>query len=1064
MFAGSDNKKNESVVSKAQAARQQRAEERAKEKAALKIQAWTRRVVCVSKLRKQIREEFDAFLEEESSSSKTSAITVFHKIRRFLFIFQDKYDAKRLVSLCRIILSSMEQNNPKVWYISVALSQDLILLWIQQVKNILWHCCRLMRKLKPHIGNDSKEIIIYLNMLITLTDCSKWKILTAKGGDALKPSFQQLCSNILGFLNTKGFYPVLKDLLMNGLARSSPSLKVVPLTAATTLSLRSLVLSQFSENLCSLFILNILSVPGLVLHLSSIAPEMLKRFQSIMLFSKVIDFMKSEQRSRITYNSLECGYSLCLLANIVSLSQLGDEALKQNLRDFIVVVSRVLLYCQSYVAKKQSSLTNWHPLLGWFKQNTDQRLNDSIPHVTKQLQILWHRSTVQLLFEDLKAVTDLDKEAQSREQNRKDSKSLWSLFGSLQRGNRSSIKVSQSQVELVSNVCVMYQTMVTTFSLIRLDILTGLSYQEEFLVRLWRFFVLIGNNGGPELVLNSITRSGVNCSHALQSTLTLFFDCCGHLLPIVDDQEMYEQQKPFSLDDLVHMSTFLNKLVFKLYWNEITDENKPQSVSAETLLNSGHSLLMILYDRDCRRSFTPPNHWLIKEVKSNTFRAELAEGRRRACVILQKIPHVMPHIERVQLFRECVAKDKEVLGITRPNDDFVPQGTLITVRRNRLLEDGYDQLSKLSPKVLKGVIRVRFINEQGLPEAGIDQDGVFKEFLEETIKKAFDPGLNLFKTTTGDEQRLYPSSTSFVHDNHLNLFEFIGKMLGKAVYEGIVVEVPFASFFLNHVLGHQHSSMYSSIDELPSLDQELYKSLTFIKNYDGDIRDLDLSFAFEEDVLGKVVTHELKPGGSVIPVTNENKISYVHLMANYRMRLQHHNQTKSFIRGFKSIVRSDWLRMFSAPELQRLISGDNAALDLSDLRKHSRYYGGYHSGHRVVVWLWEILEKDFNDKEKSQFLKFVTSCSKPPLLGFEHLEPPFSVRCVECSDDEDDGDTVGSVIRGFLNIRRRREPVGRLPTASTCFNLLKLPNYHKKSTLKEKLRYSIQCNAGFELS
>ena len=33
-------------------------------------------------------------------------------------------------------------------------------------------------------------------------------------------------------------------------------------------------------------------------------------------------------------------------------------------------------------------------------------------------------------------------------------------------------------------------------------------------------------------------------------------------------------------------------------------------------------------------------------------------------------------------------------------------------------------------------------------------------------------------------------------------------------------------------------------------------------------------------------------------------------------------------------------------------------------------------------------------------LQFVTSCSKPPLLGFAHLEPPFSVRCVECNDDE----------------------------------------------------------------
>ena len=62
------------------------------------------------------------------------------------------------------------------------------------------------------------------------------------------------------------------------------------------------------------------------------------------------------------------------------------------------------------------------------------------------------------------------------------------------------------------------------------------------------------------------------------------------------------------------------------------------------------------------------------------------------------------------------------------------------------------------------------------------------------------------------------------------------------------------------------------------------------------------------------------------------RISYVHVMAHYRMCVQIREQTAAFIRGFKTIVRPDWLQMFSGPELQRLISGDSAALDLSDLR------------------------------------------------------------------------------------------------------------------------------------
>jgi ubiquitin-protein ligase E3 C len=40
----------------------------------------------------------------------------------------------------------------------------------------------------------------------------------------------------------------------------------------------------------------------------------------------------------------------------------------------------------------------------------------------------------------------------------------------------------------------------------------------------------------------------------------------------------------------------------------------------------------------------------------------------------------------------------------------------------------------------------------------------------------------------------------------------------------------------------------------------------------------------------------------------------------------------------------------------------------------------------------------------------------------------------------------------------------RLPTASTCLNLLKLPQFKDEDTLKDKLLYAIQSGAGFELS
>lgn len=76
-------------------------------------------------------------------------------------------------------------------------------------------------------------------------------------------------------------------------------------------------------------------------------------------------------------------------------------------------------------------------------------------------------------------------------------------------------------------------------------------------------------------------------------------------------------------------------------------------------------------------------------------------------------------------------------------------------------------------------------------------------------------------------------------------------------------------------MGQQHQALYSSMDELPSLDRELYRSLTYIKHHDEDIEDLDLTFSVDEECLGRLITHELVPGGRAVPVTNENKLVFI---------------------------------------------------------------------------------------------------------------------------------------------------------------------------------------------
>lgn len=59
-----------------------------------------------------------------------------------------------------------------------------------------------------------------------------------------------------------------------------------------------------------------------------------------------------------------------------------------------------------------------------------------------------------------------------------------------------------------------------------------------------------------------------------------------------------------------------------------------------------------------------------------------------------------------------------------------------------------------------------------------------------------------------------------------------------------------------------------------------------MQNYEGNARDLALDFTVTEELFGKHSTVELRPGGADIPVTNENKLQYVHAMADYKLNRQ----------------------------------------------------------------------------------------------------------------------------------------------------------------------------------
>uniref|UniRef100_A0A182P9B5 Ubiquitin-protein ligase E3C n=1 Tax=Anopheles epiroticus TaxID=199890 RepID=A0A182P9B5_9DIPT len=497
-----------------------------------------------------------------------------------------------------------------------------------------------------------------------------------------------------------------------------------------------------------------------------------------------------------------------------------------------------------------------------------------------------------------------------------------------------------------------------------------------------------------------------------------------------------------------------------------TDRNQPYEQNRQVwphLLKVCVSLLRQIHTRDLRRCFCPEGHWTAQNLNlplDKPTDLHLSRGSRRgprpfqpirdftrediedgpplstkqirSITILREIPFVVPFNTRVGVFQGLVAADK-----LRTQGDLQAflQGPsiLLTVRRSHLYEDAFDKLSPANEPDLRPKLRIEMVNSVGLREAGIDGGGVFREFLSELIKLAFDPHRGFFMITK--DNMLYPNPcVGKIVEDFQRHYYFIGRILGKALYENLLVELPLAEFFLSKLAG-KHSDV--DVHQLASLDPILYRNLMSLKAYEGDVADLGLDFTIVCDALGETKVEELKPNGANIIVNSTNRIEYIQLMADFKLNQQIRAQCAAFRQGLANVLPIEWLYMFSNKELQVLISGAEIPVDVNDLRQHTRYGGDFSLEHHTIQLFWKVVEQ-FDDIQRRLLLKFVTSCSRPPLLGFKDLDPPFII--------QNAGDT------------------DRLPSASTCMNLLKLPAFEEEDVLREKLLYAIQSGAGFELS
>jgi E3 ubiquitin-protein ligase HUWE1 len=334
-------------------------------------------------------------------------------------------------------------------------------------------------------------------------------------------------------------------------------------------------------------------------------------------------------------------------------------------------------------------------------------------------------------------------------------------------------------------------------------------------------------------------------------------------------------------------------------------------------------------------------------------RPALLEGTLSALIrVLPLRTHLLFDNKRVYFFSQLHKRTVNIRG---------RRGIHIQVRRGQIFEDSFHQLRDRHKEDLRGRLQVSFHGEEG-----IDAGGLTREWYLTLSREIFNPNYALFSPV--DAATFQPNPLSFINTNHLDYFTFVGRIIGKAITDGHLMDAHFTRSFYKHVLG-------AAVDynDLEALEPDYYKSLKQILEFPIDSLGLDLTFSAEIQEFGKYQVVDLVPGGRNLPVTDDNKLDYVQLVAQQRMTTGIRSQIDAFLRGFYELVPPELICIFSPTELELLICG-LPDVDMDELKTFTDYHQ-FRVTDPCIVWFWEVV-KAFSSEERALFLLFVTGTSK----------------------------------------------------------------------------------------
>ncbi|KAG5465020.1 hypothetical protein LSCM4_00471 [Leishmania orientalis] len=306
----------------------------------------------------------------------------------------------------------------------------------------------------------------------------------------------------------------------------------------------------------------------------------------------------------------------------------------------------------------------------------------------------------------------------------------------------------------------------------------------------------------------------------------------------------------------------------------------------------------------------------------------------------------------------------------------------------------------------------------------------------------------------------------------LHYWKLLGVLLGRLLLIGATTSLSFHPLLLRRLRGESLiSTAMEASRNMSQLDAALELTLHRLETMSADsLAACELFFTIpvsEADgyVPGTVEEQPLMPGGADRHVTPNNVHEYTYCLRSYYLHTVLDLALLHLRQGLQLTVNPLYLQLFNGDELGRLLGSPQDAKIWETREQFARNVEpahGYHINSDVVQYLLDVVPT-WSAQMQHAFLKFVTGSSAVPYGGLTQrikvVRRDVDISAIDLAvtptahsfgANSDGLVTTSSIGVGGANYDNT------LPTVSTCFLYLKLPQYSSKAVLQDRLLFAVR--------